>query len=103
MGEPWFLKCSVLTLVVLDPRENVHPVLALTERGHLELGLGLSRPHPVVMTRGPVLMLLVHGSLLLSLVMIPLSSFLCLLGGGPAKSLGLPGQVLLGLDSRASH
>ena len=34
---------------------------------------------------------------------VPLSSFLCLLGGGPAKSLGLPGQVLLGLDSRASH
>lgn len=69
MGEPWFLKCSVLTLVVLDPRENVHPVLALTERGHLELELGLSRPYPVVVTRGPVLMLLVHGRLLLSPVM----------------------------------
>ena len=69
MGEPWFLKCSVLTLVVLDPRENVHPVLALTERGHLELGLGLSRPHPVVVPRGPISMLLVHGRLLLSPVM----------------------------------
>ena len=69
MGEPWFLKCSVLTLVVLDPRENVHPALALIERGHLELGLGLCRPHPVVVTHGPLLMLLVHGRFLLSPVM----------------------------------
>ena len=73
ISAPWFLKWCVLTLVVLDPRDKVHPGMALVERGHLALVLGLSTPyagrHPVVVMRILVLMLLLYRRLFLSTVM----------------------------------
>lgn len=62
----------MLALVVLDPRDKVHPGRALVQRGHLELVLGLSRPyagrHPPVVMHILVLMLLLYCRLFLSTV-----------------------------------